>query len=178
MGFFTNIANVVLPSKAVVDERKNEIAMVHVKDIKQYLVEEYERSKQLYEKYEELQEELEKTEEIKIKYDATLVTLSEYEARLKRLEETIKKREEAINIAKAESKELRNELNDYKIRFSRAALDKEDIKKEVVEETKQEIIKAIKAQKGNLSKILVTGIIQNVQVYKPKEEIVNGETSR
>lgn len=171
MGFFTKIGDAALklvPKTQVIDERRNEIATVQVKDIKEYLVQEYERSKQLYQKNQELTEELEKTEETKTKYEAALVTLQAYDDRLKEQEITIKRKDDAINLAKAESRELRNELNDYKIRFSKAALDKESIRQEVVDETKKRILDAIMDAKGNLSKSKVIEIIDSISVYEPR----------
>lgn len=167
MGFFTKIGNMVVPKTKVIDTRRDELATVQVRDIKEYLIQEYERSKQLYLTNQELVEKLEAAEEIETKYDATLVTLQAYGDRLKEHEITIKRKDEAINLAKAEAKELRSELNDYKIRFSKAALDKASIHQEVVNETKQRIIDAITDAKGNLSKSKVIEIIRNVPTYEP-----------
>ena len=69
-----------------IDERRQELATVQVRDIKQYLLDEYERSQQLYEQNKMLKKKLQEAEEVKVKYDATLVTLDEYKNRLDRYE--------------------------------------------------------------------------------------------
>ena len=52
-----------------VDERRQELATVEVRDIKQYLIDEYERSQRLFNQNEYLKGEIERAGEIKIKYD-------------------------------------------------------------------------------------------------------------
>lgn len=157
---------------SIEETRRNEIATVRVPDIKQYLVQEYERSQMLFQQNEDLKEELKKGEEVQLKYNATLVTLAEYDARLKRYEAMIKSRDEEILNCKDNMNELRDELNDYKIRFSRASITKEEIKQEVIDETKEAIIKAISSHKGNLSKSCVLDLVRKAE---QEEERVGGE---
>ena len=149
---------------AEVDERRNEIATVQVKDIKQYLVDEYNRSQELYNQNEHLKEELEKAQEVKLKYDATLVTLDEYAKRLEKYEERFQKKDEALNLRKAEADELREEVNNYKIRLSRAAITRDEIKAEVVAATKEQLIRALVSQKGSLSKARIEEVIRECKI--------------
>lgn len=141
--------------------KRDEVATIKVPEIKEYLVQEYERSQQLYQANERLREELRLSEETEEKYKATLVTLAEYKARLDRQEAVIKQREKEVEDTKAQIREIRDELNDYKIRFSRASLTKEGIREEVVEEVKSGILKAILQAKGNLSRNKVAEIVRD-----------------
>lgn len=147
--------------------KRNEVATIKVPEIKEYLVQEYERSQQLYQANERLREELRLSEETKEEYKATLVTLAEYKDRLDRQEAVIKQREQEVEDAKTQMRAIRDELNDYKIRFSRASLTKERIREEVVEEVKSGILKAILRVKGNLSKTRITEIVRD---WKPVPE--------
>ena len=144
--------------------KRDEIATIKVPEIKEYLVQEYERSQQLYQANERLREELMLAEETEEKYKATLVTLAEYKVRLDRQEAIIKQREKEVEDTKAQMREIRDELNDYKIRFSRASLTKEELREEVVEEVKSGILKAIMQVKGNLGKSKVEAVVRNWKV--------------
>lgn len=145
-----------------VDERRQELATVQVKDIKEYLLEEYERSQQLYDQNQELRKKLLEVEEVKIKYDATLVTLDEYQERLKKYEKKCLDYENELQKRRQETEEVRDELNNYKIKFQRASITKDEIKMEVVHEVKEKIINAITQNKGNLSKKKVVDIIRGI----------------
>lgn len=141
--------------------RKQELATVKVRDIKEYLLDEYERSQKLFEQNERLKGQMLKAEEIKIKYDATLVTLDEYKTRLESYDRRFLEQEEKYNQAKEETRIVRDELNDYKIKFQRASITKEEIKAEIEREVKNDIIDRIMKHKGNLSKKTVVDIVKS-----------------
>lgn len=143
------------------DERRQELATVQVRDIKEYLLDEYERSQQLFEQNEQLKADLLKTEEIKIKYDATLITLDEYKTRLESYDKRFFEQEKKLNQAKEETKQIREQLNDYKIKFQRASITKEEIKSEIAEEVKNDIVDRIMKHKGSLSKKTAVDIVKN-----------------
>lgn len=145
-----------------IDYRRQEIATVQVRDIKQYLIDEYERSQSLFKNNEYLRSELQKSKETEIKYDATLVTLDEYKSRLDSYEKKFLSYEKEIENAREETKKVRDELNDYKIRFQRASITKDEIKIEIIQEVKDKIIKSVMEHKGNLSKTKVVEIVKNV----------------
>ncbi len=149
-------------------KRGNELAVVQeteqivipVPDIKDYLVREYERATAMNLKIEGLEQELEAANEIKVKYDAALVTLDEYRKRLEQAEGKIAIKQGAIETAKRETARARDEVNNYKIKFTEAAITKEEIKDEIVRETKEELVAKIKNHKGPLSKATVCKIIE------------------
>lgn len=145
-----------------VDERRQELATVQVKDIKEYLLEEYERSQLLYDQNQELRKKLLEAEEVKIKYDATLVTIDEYQERLKKYEKKFLDYENEFQKCRQETEEVRDELNNYKIKFQRASITKDEIKMEIVHEVKEKIINAIMTHKGNLSKAKTVDIIRGI----------------
>lgn len=151
-------------STEVLDARRQEIATVQVRDIKQYLVDEYERSRRLYEENEYLRNQLDKTEETKTKYDATLVTLDEYKNRLESKEKTIKNRESTIASMRDQIRTLQEQLNDYKIAFSRASITRDEIKDEVIATTKAQLIGKLVIQKGAISKQKIAELISNCEI--------------
>lgn len=141
------------------DDKKQEIATVQVRDIKEYLVDEYKRSQDLLRTNEYLKSQLQVAEEIKLKYDAALVTLDEYKNRIDKHDRAMKSKDSELLQSQMDKNALRDELNDYKIRFSRASITKEEIREEVIKEVKEQIIKDIMEHKGNLSKSKVVEII-------------------
>lgn len=142
------------------DKKKQELATVQVKDIKQYLVDEYERSQKLLDRNEYLRQELEGAKELQLKYDATLVTLDAYQQRLEKQERLLEGRDREIEKLQKKLEGVREELNTCKIQLTRAALTRDEIKNEVAAETKKQIIQDIQEQKGSLSKMRVVEIIQ------------------
>ena len=147
-------------------ERRQELATVQVRDIKEYLLDEYERSQKLFEQNEKLKVQILEVEEIKIKYDATLVTLDEYKARLESYDRRFLEQEEKLQQAKEKTMQTRDELNDYKIKFQRASITKEEIKAEIEMEVKNDILDRIMKHKGNLSKKTAADIIKNNDIGK------------
>ena len=132
--------------------KEPEVVSVAVPDIKQYLVNEYERVEGLKAKLEEYEQKLEEAEELKFKYDATLVTLDEYSKRLKQVDENINKEKQRVVDARKETAKAKDELNTLKIKMHDVALTKEAMKDEIVDEFKVELKEKVSNHKGNLSK--------------------------
>lgn len=143
-----------------VQDKKQELATVDVRDIKQYLVDEYERSQQLFNKVEYLNGELERAREVKMKYDATLVTLDEYSKRLENQERRMKSKDYKIEDLQRQLDAARDELNTCKIQLSRAAITREEIKDEIVADTKEQIAQRFQERKGGMSKALAAEIVR------------------
>jgi chromosome segregation ATPase len=145
----------------VVDDRE---VMVSVPEIKEYLVKEYERSNNLQLRNEMLEQRIEKAEETRLKYEATLVTLDEYSKRLESADKQIASLRQQNAEAKQETASVRSELNAYKIKFNEAAITRQEVKDEVIRQTKQAIIDEIRSIKGNLSKQVVCDFISQIIV--------------
>ncbi len=141
---------------------EREIA-VSVPDIKEYLISEYERVNALKLINEGLEQQLERARETQMKYNATLVTLDEYSKRLKQAETEIEKWKTNTQIAKQDLRAALDEINSYKIKFNNAAITKSEIKQEIVEEVKAELISLLSTQKGNLSK---KSVCEMISVYE------------
>ena len=139
--------------------KEPEVVSVAVPDIKQYLVNEYERVEGLKAKLEEYEAKLEEATELKFKYDATLVTLDEYSKRLKQADENIDTEKQKVANARNETAKAKDELNTYKIMLHDAALTKEAIKDEIIAEFKADLVGKINEIKGNLSKKCVLEVI-------------------
>lgn len=142
----------------------NEAVVVAVPDIKEYLVREYERVEELRLKNEQLESDLEIARELKLKYDATLVTLDEYSKRLQQADSAISKEKRRVEDIRNELNSARDTINSYKIKLHDAALTKDEIKEEIVEEMKASLISKIKAHKGNLSKNKICELIMEVTI--------------
>lgn len=132
--------------------KEPEVVSVAVPDIKQYLVNEYERVEGLKAKLIEYETKLEEAEELKFKYDATLVTLDEYSKRLKQADDNIEKEKQKVVNARNETVKAKDELNTIKIKLHDTALTKEAMKDEIIEEFKAELKEKVSSYKGNLSK--------------------------
>lgn len=116
---------------------------VSVADIKQYLVDEFDNNKKLQNSVYQLQDELKKAKEYEIKYNLSLTTLEEYknrvtivkerneqlEKQIKALQETIKQNEYKISDLKLENKKMEKHINNIE----------KDIKKEIINELKEEV---------------------------------------
>ena len=137
----------------------NEVSVIAVPDIKEYLVKEYERVNELKFKNEMLREQVESAKEVQIKYDATLVTLDEYSKRLQIAKLENQRERERTEKARQEADRQRDLVNSYKIQFNNAAVTKEQIKDEIISEVKNGLIEQISNYKGNLSKTIVREII-------------------
>lgn len=141
--------------------------MVSVPEVKEYLVREFGRVRYLQGVIDELKEKLEDAEEVQIKYDAAMVALDEYSKRLTDADDRIFAAQKKFEEEKEKHAKTRDELNSYKIRLGDAALTKAQIKNEIVKEIKDEIISALKAHKGTLSKTSACEIVKNTRL--PKE---------
>lgn len=139
--------------------KEPEVVSVAVPDIKQYLVNEYERVEGLKAKLIEYETKLEEAEELKFKYDATLVTLDEYSKRLKQADDNIEKEKQKVVNARNETAKAKDELNTIKIKLHDTALTKEAMKDEIIEEFKAELKEKVSNYKGNLSKKYVFWLI-------------------
>lgn len=139
--------------------KEPDVVSVAVPDIKQYLVNEYERVEGLKAKLEEYELKLEEATELKFKYDATLVTLDEYSKRLKQADESINKEKQRVTDARNETAKAKDELNTLKIKLHDTALTKEAMKDEIIEEFKADLKEKVSNYKGNLSKKYVFWLI-------------------
>lgn len=149
-------------NELVVVEEAGQV-VVPVPDIKEYLVREYERAADMTLKIEGLEQELEAAKETKAKYNAAMVTLEEYSRRLKQAENKIDIKTAEVDKARQEATRARDETNAYKIKITEAALTKEEIKDEIVRETKEGLAAKIKSYKGHLSKEIVCKIIEEAE---------------
>lgn len=151
----------LLPDRDVDNE---EIPTIDVRDIKEYLVREFEKVKELNRTIDELNTQLEAFEELKFKYDAVLVTLDGYADKCKMHEDNLKKKNNKIKSLNEELKQTRDNLNSYKIKLNAAQLTKEDMTEEIISEFKEKLIKDVFGlHKGNLSKKLACEMIEGAE---------------
>jgi len=139
--------------------KNNKIQTIQVRDLKEYLVRDFEQIKTSEQIIENLKLRIEELNEIKIKYDATLITLEEFDARVLREKEKNIKLEQQIKEKNEEIAKLNEEKNNCLIR-ERIANDKiENTKDFIISEFKEQIKQVINVQKGMLSKKKVIDLI-------------------
>lgn len=139
--------------------KNNEIQTIQVRDLKEYLVKDFEQIKTSEQIIENLKNQIEELNKIKIKYDATLITLEEFDARVLREKDKNVKLEQQIKEKNEEIAKLNEEKNNCLIR-ERIANDKiENTKDFIISEFKDQIKQVINVQKGILSKKKVIDLI-------------------
>lgn len=139
--------------------RNSEIQPIQVRDLKEYLVKDFEQIKTSEQIIENLKSRIEELNKIKIKYDATLITLEEFDARVLREKEKNIKLEQQIKEKNEEIAKLNEEKNNCLIR-ERIANDKiENTKDFIISKFKEQIKQVINVQKGILSKKKVIDLI-------------------
>lgn len=142
--------------------RNSEIQPIQVRDLKEYLVKDFEQIKTSEQIIENLKNQIEELNKIKIKYDATLITLEEFDARVLREKDKNVKLEQQIKEKNEEIAKLNEEKNNCLIR-ERIANDKiENTKDFIISEFKDQIKQVINVQKGTLSKKKVIDLIGGV----------------
>jgi DNA repair ATPase RecN len=126
----------------------NEV-IVRVPDIKQRLVDEFERTKKLEQKIEYYERKLDEAKKTEVEYKATLVTLDEYCDRIERNESIVTKKDDDISRWRERYDAAVDEVNSYKIQFNTIARTKEDIRTEVATEICQRIVEEVKDFAGS-----------------------------
>ena len=162
---------------ALIPKRQENLKEIKVPDLKQYLVNGYEETRQVKQKNIELTERLEEENKNKQLYEGTLVTLAEFKQRddenkceIKRLENKVRKKEEEI-------KDINSELNTYKIRQIEYNKREGNLKNEIdnrvkteIDKLKENICSKIKNTKGNLSKDKTIEIVsREIELYNFKK---------
>ena len=140
--------------------RKQEMQKIEVRDLKEYLVKDFEQIEKNEETIAYLNERIEELEKIEIKYKATLITLEEFDMRVNREKEKTIKIEEKYNRLREDMKYLEEQKNNCIIR-EKQALDKiNNVKDTILNEYKKELIEKVKGTKGALSKQKIYDLIE------------------
>ena len=144
--------------------KENEIqAIIKVRDLKEYLVKDFEEIKIKEQTIDKLESEIDELKKIEIKYNATLITLEEFNARVLREKDKNVRLEQKITEKNKEIAQLNEEKNNCLIR-EKIAIDKiENTKDFIIPEFKEKIKKVIDNTKGNLSKKKVIELINNIE---------------
>lgn len=143
--------------------KNQEIQTIPVRDLKEYLVKDFEQIQQDEIQISRLKDRIDELEKIEIKYKATLITLEEFDSRISREKDKVIKLEEKNNKFKEEIKELEEQKNNCIIR-EKQALDKiNNVKDTILSEYKELLIYHIQETKGTLSKKRVCEIIESIK---------------
>lgn len=143
--------------------KNQEVQSIQVRDLKEYLVKDFEQIKDNEIEISRLKDKIEELEKIEIKYNATLITLEEFDSRIAREKEKTIKLEEKNNRYKEEIKILEEQKNNCIIR-EKQALDKiNNVKETILTDYKKILISHIQNTKGTLSKKRLCEIIEAVE---------------
>lgn len=135
------------PDKAEIIERdETAIETIEVRDIRQYLVDEYERAAKLKDRCEMLAEEVDAARITEAKYQAALVTLDEYASRLKNQEAEIDALEFKLDEERKATRAERDAANTLRIKLNRCD------PSIVADETRKAIAESLLSAKGGMSR--------------------------
>ena len=156
----------------VVDDNENlpDFRKITVPDLKQYLINGYDEIREVKKEKEILKEDLEKAKKFEDLYKATLITLEEFRKRDEENKTIQTKLENKINEKEAEIKNLKEQVNTYKIieiETNKKIDNIEKIKKEEknngIKEYKEKLIEEINNTKGTISKSKLFNIINSIK---------------
>lgn len=146
--------------KFLLPEKKQEMQTIPIRDLKEYLVKDFQKIKENEIIISNLKDRIDVLEKVELKYNATLITLEEFDSRIAREEEKVIKLEDKILAYKEEIKKLEEEKNNYIIK-ERQALDKLNVaRKTIINEYQDKLINCINSEKGTLSKKRICEIIK------------------
>lgn len=141
-------------------KKKQEIQTIPVRDLKEYLVKDFQKIKEDEMIISNLKDRIDELEQIEIKYNATLITLEEFDSRISREKEKVIKMEDKILGYKEEIKKLEEEKNNCIIK-EKQALDKlNNARETIINEYQDKLIDYINSEKGPLSKKKICEIIK------------------
>lgn len=143
---------------------------ITVPDLKQYMIKGYEEIRKVEKEKEVLEEDLDKARRFEDLYNTTLVVLNEFKERDEENKIIQAKLENKINKKEDEIKNLKEQVNTYKIieiETNKKIDNIEKIKKEEknngIKEYKEKLIEEINNTKGNISKSKLFSIINDLK---------------
>lgn len=138
------------------EENEPQYPSVPIRDIKKYLVNEFDKSRSLEEQLIEKDEQIEALQITENKYKATLVTLEEYSRRLEKKDSQIEQVKQKVENKQKEIGDLNEKVNDLKIN----AYQKEGFRAEVVKDTKRSMAQLLNDKIDSHSGVLPKGLIK------------------
>ena len=135
--------------------KENDIITIEIPDIKQYLVNEFDRANNLIKENKRLKMLIEESEEIKIKYDATVITLDEYKKRLDEYELIIKELEQKIEDVKQDKMKAIDDKNSLIIKLNQLGRTKDDVEKRLIEKYNKELQEILNCRLSSVKDIII-----------------------
>lgn len=143
---------------------------ITVPDLKQYLIKGYDEIREVKKEKEILKEDLEKAKKFEDLYNSTLVVLNEFKERDEENKIIQTKLENKIDEKETEIKNLKEQINTYRIieiETNKKIDNIEKIKKEEknngIKEYKEKLIEEINNTKGTISKSKLVSIIDSIK---------------
>lgn len=150
------------------EEKEALYPSVPIRDIKEYLIEEFDKSKSLEEQLLEKEEQIDALKITENKYKATLVTLDEYSYRLKKKDNQASELKRKIELKQKEIDDLNETVNDLKIN----AYKKEEFRAIVANEIRQDLANLLLQKIDNHS-----GVLPKPLIKEWLEDIQDGQTN-
>lgn len=146
--------------KLLLPEKTKEEQTIPVRDLKEYLVKDFQKIKEDETIISNLKDRIDELEKIEIQYNATLITLEEFDSRIAREKEKVMKLEDKILGYKEEIKKIEEVKNNHIIK-EKQALDKlNNARETIISEYQDKLIDYINSRKGTLSKKKICEIIK------------------
>mgnify|MGYP001624187084 CR=1 FL=1 len=141
-------------------EKKQETQTIPIRDLKEYLVKDFQKIKEDETIISNLKDRIDELEKIEIQYNATLITLEEFDSRIDREKEKVIKLEDKILENKEKIKKIEEVKNNHIIK-EKQALDKlNNARETIISEYQDKLIDYINSRKGTLSKKKICEIIK------------------
>jgi len=167
---------------SVVDAPPEETALrnIAVRDVKAYLVQEFERANKLNEELERMKEkELNEYRPLQAQLDASLVLIDEYKRRLEQTEQKCEKLEKELFAAKDEADTEREKQNDLVIKLEQIGKEAKAIRGNIIRTLapllSAKLSRQILEVKGNLSKSKAREIVTESCSETELEILLRGE---
>lgn len=143
-------------------ESEDYLPEIKVRDIKSYLVDEFEEAKRKDREIVELESIIEDLRVTAAKYDASLVTLDEYSYRLEHKNQEIERVKNKLTKKHTEIDNLNDRINTLKINEYKRQDFQREVKLDRTKEIQNELLDRVRTHKGNLSKSELTSWINNL----------------
>lgn len=162
----------IMEEDVVMEAPQENQLTVQVKDIKQYLVDEYIRVGQLRDTLAQKDDYIEDLKETELKYKASLVTLEEFDRRLRNKDDEIEEIQDKLELKKKELGELNEKYNTTQILMNRlkdenrtitkkANASADEIGTQAVSMFSKDLVIRISQLKGQLSKAIIIELIDS-----------------
>lgn len=146
-------------NKAPERQQENQIT-IPVREIQSYLVDEYEKARELNLLLNAQEEKLEKCKDTELKYKAAMVTLDEFDRRIKVREADIEMLRRKLQEKENRIENISDDLNGHKIKINQLTIAREQMADQINAEAMTKMIGAISQLKGGITKKQIIELLE------------------